>query len=133
MDLFPETKGQQPEPVKYSSQGVQDQWGYERAFVRLVPRWDEATGLWLVGWVAKADGALDEWIAGRAPLPRHPWYRPDDQPQGKSLDVGLAIAARAVKIVLEQFKQYIEIELHPVVTELQEQLEVDARRWLVGA
>lgn len=133
MDLFPETHGQQPDPVRYTSQGAQDKWGYERVTVRLVPRWDPATGLWVVGWLANADGALDEWIAGRPTPPRWPWYRPDEQPQGKSLDVGLALAARAVKILLEQMKPYAGADLHPAVTAVQEQLEADARRWLMGA
>jgi len=132
MDLFPETKGEQPKPVKYTSSGVQDEWGYERVEVRLVPRWDAMTGLWLVGWVAKADGALDEWIAGRVPAPNWPWYRLDETPQGRSLNVATAMAARAVKIVLEQMKQYVEQALVLAITGVQEQLEADARRWLMG-
>jgi hypothetical protein len=132
MDLFPETKGEQPAPIKYTTQGVQDKWDYERVEVRLVPRWEPSTGLWLVGWLAKADGALDEWIAGRVPA-NWPWYRLDETPQSRSLDMANAVAARGVKIVLEQMKQYVDRDLWPHVTGIQERLEADARRWLMGA
>lgn len=132
MDLFPETKGEQPAPLMYASAGVQDKWGYERLDVRLVPRWDAATGLWLVGWFAKADGAMDEWIATRPTPPGWPWYRLDEMPSARNMDVAAAIAARAVKIVLEQMKQYVDLDLWPAIVVVQERLEVDARRWLLA-
>lgn len=130
MDLFPETFGDAPAPVEYESTDMRDKWGWPRVTVRLVPSWDAQAGLWSVGWFCKIDGAMDEHLPTKPTPAGYPWYRPDSFPQGKSLDVAKAIAARAVKIVMEQALGYVDRDIWPATKDAQERLERDAQRWL---
>lgn len=130
MDLFPETLGEAPAPIEYESTDMRCKWGYPRVTVRLAPSWDEKTGLWFVGWLCMVDKAVDEHLPKKFTPPGYPWYRPEDFPQAKNLDVAKAVAARAVKIVMEQMVGYVEQDIWPAVRVIQARIEGDARRWL---
>lgn len=130
MDLFPETLGVALAPIDYVSADLRNQWDQPRMMVRLLPSWDADAGLWSVGWLCVIDKVVDEHLPFKPTPPGYPWYRPADFPQARSLEVAQAIAARAVKFVMEQALGYIEDDLHPTVREAQMQLERDAQRWL---
>lgn len=130
MDLFPETLGAAPAPIEYESADMRNKWGQPRMVVRLIPRWDEVAGLWSVGWLCTIDKAVDEYLPIKSTPAAYPWYRPGQFPQAKGLDVAKAIAARAVKIVMEQMLGYVEQDIWPTVRAVQAQLERDAQRWL---
>ena len=130
MDLFPETLGAAPAPIEYESADMRNKWDQPRMLVRLVPSWDAGGGLWSVGWFCMIDKAADEHLPIKSTPPGYPWYRPGQFPQAKGQDVAKAIAARAVKIVMEQMLGYVDRDIWPAVRAAQAQLESDAQRWL---
>lgn len=130
MDLFPETLGVAPAPIEYESTDMRCKWGSPRVMVRLLPSWNEAAGLWSMGWLCVIDKAVDEHLPMKSTPAGYPWYRPEEFPQAKGLDVAKAVAARAVKIVMEQMLGYVDQEIWPAVRVAQAQLELDAQRWL---
>jgi hypothetical protein len=129
MDLFPETLGKPPAPIEYTSATMRNKWDQSRLIVRLIPSWDAQAGLWSVGWFCLIDKALDEHLPLKVTPPNYPWYRPATFPQGRSLDVAQGIAARAVKIVMEQMVEHVGEDILPELRRLQHQIERDAQRW----
>jgi hypothetical protein len=129
-DLFPETLG--GAVVRTFESSLQcEKWGHPLAVVHLRPQWNAIKGEWVVGWFCHVQKAsADEWLPGQQTPAKWPWYRPNSQPSGKDLDVACAVAARAVKIVLSQIKEYAHADAANAVTELIERLELEARRWL---
>jgi hypothetical protein len=135
-ELFPETAGgalqtRAPEWVGTA----RNRWGHPRVTARLVPEWDDHQG-WKCGWFAQVDQAADEWHP-RNPdahrrLANYPWHRLDELPTSPRFATAAAIAARALKIVLEQMASYAEDgEAAQDIRTVQEQIETQARAWLV--
>jgi hypothetical protein len=132
-DLFPETLGELGPIVTYESKDHCNEYGYPRVAVRLVPKWDSKSGLWIVGWVCQVDKAVDEWFPGTMPPPSYPYYRTPEQPASKNLAVACATAARLVKIVMLQMLAYTGCaETVSNVKRIEADLETQARRWFLG-
>ncbi len=132
-DLFPETLGELGPLVAYASQDHCDEYGYPRVAVRLVPKWDSASGLWTVGWVCQVDKAVDEWFPGTTPPAGYPYYRTTEQPASRNLAVACAMAARLVKIVMLQMLAYTACaETISNVKRIEQDLESQAQRWFLG-
>lgn len=130
-DLFPETLGESA-PVLYESADALDKWGYARVVVRLIPKWSEATGLWTVGWFCRVDRAVDEWVPGASIAANWPWYRTDHQPTSRHFAIACAIAARAVKIVIEQMLAHVGPDIAGPARDIEGLLETQVRCWLCG-
>lgn len=130
-DLFPETLGESVPVCRFESTLRTQKWNSPLAIAELRPKWNASTGEWLVGWFCFIHKAsADEWMHGQQTPNDWPWYRPGTQPAGKELDVALAVAARALRIVLTQIKEYAQPEAATAADELIERLETEARRWL---
>lgn len=129
MDLFPETLGKAPTPIEYVSPDMLCKWGHPRVTVRLIPSWDEKSGLWYVGWLCMLDKAVDEHLPTKVTPSGYPWYRPGEFPYSKDLDVAKGIAGRAVKIVMEQMLGYVAPDIVPAARLVQDTIEKDAQRW----
>ena len=131
LDLFPETLGQIICEEWLSD--AKDKWGHPLVTVRLLPKRGD-DGIWCVGWLAHADKALDEGHPNNPDAYKHlstyPWYRLEELPSSANRSVALAIAGRAVKIVLEQMMPYINPSLHSEVRRIQETVEAQSRAWL---
>lgn len=136
-DLFPETAGTLAEAAAPSWTGAElDRWGHPRVIARLIPEWSERRG-WVCGWFAQVDQALDEWHPGAADkhlrLAHYPWYRLDELPNSPRFAIAAGVAARALKIVLEQMASYAEDgDAAQDIRTVQEQIETQARAWLMG-
>lgn len=132
-DLFPETLGGRVAVRQFGST-LKCKYNYPLAVAELRPHWDEQAGYWVVGWFCHVSGAsADEWNIGKDTRANWPWYRPNSRPSGKDLDVACAIAARALKIVLTQIKEYAQSDASTAANELIDQLEQSARKWLGAA
>lgn len=132
-DLFPETLERIALPVRFETGHALCQYGWPRVEAKLLPSWDAGVGLWRVGWLCRVDKAVDEWMPDTVPAPGWPWYRPASQPESQHFAIACAEAARAAKIVLEEQIQYAECDAAvQAVRSVQQQLEVQARRWLNG-
>lgn len=130
-DLFPETLGGTVPTRRFESTLCDQKWGSPLALAELRPYWNMSAGEWVIGWFCFVEKAsADEWLHGQQPPNNWPWYRPGSQPSGKELDVAFAVAARALKIVLTQIKEYAQPEAAKAADELIERLETEARKWL---
>ncbi|MBC3871765.1 hypothetical protein [Undibacterium oligocarboniphilum] len=130
-DLFPETVNGVVPVRRFESTLCDPKWGNPRALAELRPQWNASSGEWVIGWFCFVEKAsADEWLHGQNTPQSWPWYRPGSQPNGKELDVALAVAARALKIVLTQIKEYAQPEAAKAADELIERLETEARKWL---
>ncbi len=131
IDLFPETLGHEVPVRRFESSQKTDKWNSPLAIVELRPKWDAEEGKWIVGWFCFVHQAsADEWMHGQKTPETWPWYRPGSQPSSLELEVALAVAARAIRIVLTQIKEYARPEGAAAADELIERLENEARRWL---
>jgi len=134
-DLFPETES------ATAAQGIEwqgsqlDKYGGPRVTVRLIDLWHQHRG-YQVGWFAMCDKALDEWHPQNADqwkrIANYPWHRPDELPCSNRHAIACGIAARAVKIVLEQMKQHVEPDLVGDIQAVQDRIERQAIAWLRG-
>lgn len=133
-DLFPETQGAEPAPPAWHGK-LLNKWGDPRLTVRLIPVWDDGIG-WACGWFAHADSCADEWTPHAPDAWRvhshYPWHRPALMPGGRELAVALGSAAREVRIVLAQFRDYADADLHADLAAVSDAIEVQARAWLTG-
>ena len=136
-ELFPETAGGLAHAVVPSWTGTElDRWGHPRVTARLVPEWSERCG-WVCGWFAQVDQAVDEWHPG-APdkhlrLAHYPWHRLDELPNSPRFAIAAGVAARALKIVLEQMVSYTDDPATVTdIRKVQELIETQARAWLTG-
>lgn len=116
-------------PITFISEDTLDKWGYPRVKVVLRPEHDEENG-WQVGWFCLADKAVDELMVGRPTLPNWPWYRPAAIKSNEAT-VACALAGRAVKVILEQMKQYAsDDECRTAIQKIQDDIEKQAMTWL---
>lgn len=130
-DLFPETLGGPVLPVRFDSSLLCEKYQTPLAAAEFRPLWDDKNGVWTIGWFCYVCRAsADEWIVGKETPADWPWYRPASPPTGRDLNVALAVAARAMKIVLAQIKQYGRPKAAKAADELIDVLELQARRWL---
>ena len=135
-DLFPETDTATAAQATEWHGALLDKYDAPRVTVRLIDLWHQHRG-YQVGWFAMCDKAMDEWHPGNADTwKRHaayPWYRPGGElPNSNKHAVACGIAARAVKIVLEQMKGYVEPDLVGDIANVQDQIERQAQAWLRG-
>lgn len=116
-------------PIFFRSENCVDKWGNPRTEVILRPQFDEPYG-WRVGWACIGDRSVDEWLVGRKTKAGWPWYRPSAI-QSSEAKVACALAARAVKIVLEQMKEHASDQGGvDSIQWVQDRLEAQAREWL---
>lgn len=136
-DLFPETD------TVTAAQGIEwhgallDKYDSPRVTVRLIDLWHQHRG-YQVGWFCMCDKAMDEWHPANPDAWRrhaaYPWYRPGDGelPNSGKHAVACGIAARAVRIVLEQMRGFVDPALAGNITTMQDQIERQAEAWLRG-
>lgn len=120
-----------PDETRFEVESIhqRDKWGHPRVRVYLTPRYEVGVG-WTVGWFCHADQAVDEYIVGHPTPADYPWHRPGQSaPSGERL-IAMASAARAVKIVLEQMKSYVEKDCQKIIQFIQDRLEAYAMEWL---
>lgn len=113
---------------------LRDKWKYPRIEVRLISMWTHKHG-WQIGWFARVDQALDEWHP-QSPTAylrtaNYPWYRPDSMPSSNRFEMAAGSAARAVKIVLAQMKEYTtDGDNAADLVTVSENIEAQAQAWL---
>ncbi len=117
---------------KWESANLLCSYGYPRVEARLIIKWNDRTGRWSAGWFCKVDSCVDEWMPETEPRPGWPWYRPTEQPNSAQLELAAGSAARAAKIVLEQFLGYVAPDCHAALRAISDRMETQAQAWLCG-
>ena len=135
-DLFPETDtATVAEGIEWNG-AMLDKYGNPRVTVRLIDMWHQHRG-YQVGWFVICDKSVDEWHPKNADewkrMAAYPWYRPGGElPRSNKHALACGIAARAVKIVMEQMKGYVDPEITGDIQSVQERIEQQAQAWLRG-
>lgn len=134
-DLFPETlPGAELVSHSFVVDGVRDSYGHPRVEARIIGLWSHDG--WVVGWFAKVDKAVDEWHP-RDPsryrsYSHYPWYRLDRIPCADRFACAAGQAARGVKIVLAQMREYAADERSSAaIEELSDRIESQAQAWFM--
>lgn len=135
LQLLPEDGGLNDHAARWIGSCV-DKWNHPRIEVRLISRWTSEHA-WQIGWFVRLDKALDEWHPSvpqaHLSMAHYPWYRLDELPKSTRFEIAAGTAARAVKIVLAQMREFAaDDEAVADSMTISDQVESQAQAWLLS-